>query len=208
MNRICPKPSLWYKIYQNLEQYSRSNRCIPPKPPKALVLSGWNYSNDLERKTRWDETVQWASANKCLDLIEGLSDSEYYEVEELTTYQIGPMGGPMYRPWDFEEKHLPEQNDIDSYLDCLISNWESIVGKVLSSVTKPFMFTGEKARRLLVYYQESFDPPWGGWSHLSDIESERRTFTDFRTAINKAISPHEVDHIEFVLKCKDRVSGN
>jgi hypothetical protein len=208
MIQVCPNPNRWGRIFSNLQRYADVNNCHPPHPPKPLILSGWIYSNDLERKTRWEETVQWASTNNCLDLVEGIHDSDFYEVEELTTHQIGPLGGPMYLPWDYEEKDLPAQGDIDSYLDRLISNWESIVGKELSRMTKPLMFTGKKARRLLVSYQESFDPPWGGWSHLSDIESERRSFTDFRAAINRAISPHEVDHIEFVPKCTDGVSGN
>jgi len=133
-------------------------------------------------------------------MVEGISDSEFYEVEELTTYQVGPMGDPLYRPWNYEKKNLLSQNDTESYLKYLISNWESIVGKELSRVTKPYVFTGEKARRLLVYCEESYNPPWGAWSHLSNIESERRSFTAFRKAVNKAISPHEVDHIDFIIE--------
>jgi hypothetical protein len=200
MIRVCPNPALWYKIFQNLEQYARAHNCNPQDPPRALVLSSWNYSNDLERKTRWEETLQWASTNNCLDMVEGISDSEFYEVEELTTYQVGPMGDPLYRPWNYEKKNLLSQNDTESYLKYLISNWESIVGKELSRVTKPYVFTGEKARRLLVYCEESYNPPWGAWSHLSNIESERRSFTAFRKAVNKAISPHEVDHIDFIIE--------
>jgi hypothetical protein len=198
MIRVCPNPALWYRLYQTLVKYARTHKCDPTDPPRSYVLSGWIYSNDIQRKTRWEETVHWASVNNCLHLIEGIPDSEFYEVEELTTYQVGPMGGPMYRPWDYEEKNLPEQSDIDSYLDYLIRNWESVVGEELSGVTKPYAFTGEKARRLLVCCEKSYNPPWGGWSQLSDIESERRTFTAFRAAVNDAISPHEVDHIEFI----------
>jgi len=200
MIRVCPNPSRWGKIYQYLERYADANNCDPSHPPKPLVLSGWNYSNDLERKARWEETVQWATTNNCMALITGIPESEFYEVEELTTYQIGPLGGPIYLPWDYEEKPRPTQKDIEQYLSTLSLNWKTIVGEDLFSITKPFMFTGKKGRQLLVYYRCGFSPPWGGWSQLSEIESERRTFTDFRAAINKAISPHEVDHIEFVLK--------
>jgi hypothetical protein len=38
----------------------------------------------------------------------------------------------------------------------------------------------------------------GGWAHLSSAESERRTFTQFRASVNKAISPHEIEHIDFI----------
>ena len=36
------------------------------------------------------------------------------------------------------------------------------------------------------------------YTYLSSVESERRTFTQFRASVNKAISPHEVDHIDFI----------
>lgn len=39
-------------------------------------------------------------------------------------------------------------------------------------------------------------------TYLSSDESKRRTFTQFRHAINEALTPHEVDHIEFVTKQK------
>jgi len=198
MIRVCPKPALWGKLYLVLHKYAEANVCIPEHPPRPLVLSGWNYSNDLERKTRWEETVQWATTNNCMDLITGIPESEFYKVEELSTYQIGPMGGPMFRPWDYEPKEVPTQEALESCLNTLIAKWESIAGNDLSEITKPYLFTGKKARRLLVYYQNSTVPPWGAWSHLSDSESKRRSFTKFRASINEAIAPHEVDHIEFV----------
>jgi len=40
-------------------------------------------------------------------------------------------------------------------------------------------------------------PPWGGWSYLSTVETERRIFTRFRAVVNNAIAPHEVDHVDF-----------
>jgi len=79
----------------------------------------------------------------------------------------------------------------------LLSDWSHIVGKELASITRPLALTGKKARRLFVSADAAFIPPWGGWSHLSTQEVERRTFTQFRAAINKAIAPHEVDHIDF-----------
>src|SRR5208337_1649632 len=89
---------------------------------------------------------------------------------------------------------------IKQYMDTLLSHWSEIVGNELASITRPLVFTGRKARRLLVLADSAITPPWGGWSHLSIQESERRTFTRFRAAINKAIAPHEVDHIDFIIK--------
>ena len=78
-----------------------------------------------------------------------------------------------------------------------IADRPEIVGNEIGNITRPLAFTGEKARRLLVFADAAFTPPWGGWSYLSKQETERRTFAHFRAAINKAIAPHEVDHIDF-----------
>jgi hypothetical protein len=64
-------------------------------------------------------------------------------------------------------------------------------------VAHPLAFAGKKARRLLVYADANVRPPWGGWCYLSHLQSERLTFTRFRAAINKAIAPHEIDHVHF-----------
>ncbi|MBK6631442.1 MAG: hypothetical protein IPG33_10575 [Betaproteobacteria bacterium] len=81
-------------------------------------------------------------------------------------------------------------------MDILFSRWAEIVGNELANVTRPLLFTGEKARRLLILANATSTPPWGSWS-LSTQESKRRTFSHFRAAINEAIAPHEVDHIDF-----------
>ncbi|MBT7618039.1 MAG: hypothetical protein HN590_12220 [Calditrichaeota bacterium] len=198
MIRICPKPELWYKVFQTLEKYARTHKCAPSDPPRALVLSGWTFATDLEKKERWEEMLAWATGNNCIYLVVDIADKDFYEVEELITYPVNPNGDPLYRSWDYEAKTLPAETELKAYLNYLSNNWESIVGKDLSGVTQPYMFTGAKARRLLVYCKESYHPPWGEWFQLSGDEAERRTFTRFRAAINMVISPHEVDHIDFV----------
>lgn len=47
--------------------------------------------------------------------------------------------------------------------------------------------------------QDSYPPPWGSWLSLARGGS-RRAFTRFRAAVNAAIKPHEVDHIDFDLR--------
>jgi hypothetical protein len=84
----------------------------------------------------------------------------------------------------------------------LLSRWPEIVGKEISKITRPLAFTGAKARRLIVSADASATPPWGEWSCLSDNIAKRRTFTKFRAEINKAIVPHEVDHIDFTTREK------
>jgi hypothetical protein len=108
------------------------------------------------------------------------------------------MGGPCYRPWDFEAKVRPSDDELANHLEYLFAHWANIAGSVLSVITRPLMFTGKKARRLLVEADSTATPPWGRWSHRSSQEAERRTFTHFRSAVNQAIAPHEVDHIEFI----------
>jgi hypothetical protein len=104
----------------------------------------------------------------------------------------------MYREWDFEVKTRPSPDQIAQLMEILLSRSSEIVGKEVDSSKRPLGFTGKKARRLLVLADPTVTPPWGGWSHLSTQKLERRTFTHFRAEINRAIPPHEVDHIEFI----------
>jgi len=76
--------------------------------------------------------------------------------------------------------------------------WTEIAGPGLGAVTRPLAFTGKKARRLVICVEDTAIAPWGGWTCLSSDESKRRSFTQFRRAVNDAIAPHEVDHIEFI----------
>lgn len=197
MNRICPNPMPWHETFERLTKYAQSHPCIPPSPPKPLILAGWAFSNDIQKMQRWEETIAWAVRNGCTSIVSGIPDSDFYFVEKPTSYEVGPTGGPMYRPWDFEAKSRPPSNQLAQLVDTLLFRWPDIVGNELASVTRPLGFTGEKARRLLVLASATAAPPWGSWSHLSTQESKRRTFTHFRAAINKAIAPHEVDHIDF-----------
>lgn len=197
MKRICPNPMPWHEAFERLTNYAQLHPCTPPSPPKPLILAGWANSNDVEKMQRWEETVAWAEKSGCSNLVSAIPDQDFYFVEKPTSYTVGPLGGPMYRAWDFEAKSRPSSEQIAQLMDVLLSRWSEIVGNEIGSITRPLAFTGEKARRLLVFADAAFTPPWGGWSYLSKQESERRTFTHFRAAINKAIAPHEVDHIDF-----------
>jgi len=161
-----------------------------------LLLAGWAYSNDIDKRRRWEETIEWATHNGCPDLV-AVAETDFYDVDEPTSYTIGPLGGPMYRPWDLDAKERPDPHQLSGYLTALASRWQDIVGLELARATQPLAFSGAKARRLLVHADATVLPPWGGWSHLSAVESERRMFTHFRASINRAIAPHEVDHIDF-----------
>jgi hypothetical protein len=197
MVRICPNPLPWNEVFERLNSYAEIHLCSPQSPPVPLSLGGWAHSNDIEKMQRWEQTVAWAGNNGCADLVE-VPLGDFYYVDEPTSYTVGPMGGPMYRAWDSEKRDRPKSNQIAEHLKMLISHWEDIIGLETARVSCPLAFTGAKARRLLVWADGTARPPWGGWSHLSVIESERRTFTRFRASINRAIAPHEVDHVDFM----------
>jgi hypothetical protein len=199
MKCICPNPMPWHEAFERLTNYARLHPCTPPLPPKPLILAGWAYSNDIEKMQRWEETIAWAERNGCTSLVTGIPREDFYSVEKPTTFTVGPMGGPMYREWDFQAKSRPSPEQIAKLMNILLSHWSEIVGDEIGAFTSPLAFTGEKARRLLISADAAYTPPWGGWSHLSTQESERRTFTRFRAAINKAIAPHEVDHVDFTI---------
>lgn len=199
MIRICPNPIPWDKAYRRLLRFSEKCECTPPSPPKPLILNGWVFSNDVDKKQRWEETIEWAQANGREDLVTDIPDTQFYFVDEPTTYEVGPLGGPMSRPWDFETKSRPTPDVLERNLQTLVREWPKIVGNELAAITHPVTFTGKKARRLLVRANNRTLPPWGGWTQRSSVESERRTFTNFRSAINAWISPHQVDHVEFLV---------
>lgn len=196
--RICPNPQVWHAVSRRIDEYSRSHPCTPSRPPVPLILAGWAYSNDIEKLRRWEETVEWATSNGCEDLVSGIPDRDFYSVSNPTTYQVGPGGGPMYRSWDFEAKPCPSPDQLERCMDTLTSRWLEIAGREIGSATRPVGFSGKKRRRLLVWADSKTRPPWGEWSKRSEEEVQHRTFTRFRTAVNDAIAPHEVDHVDFI----------
>jgi len=197
MKRICPMPDPWNQAYERLTKFAQFNPCAPPLPPRPLILAGWVFSNDIDKMQVWEETVDWAVQNGCANLVTDIPDSDFYYVECPSNYAVGPYGNPYYLTWNSEAKSRPSSEQIEHLIDYMLSHWSEIVGNDLASITRPLAFTGRKARRLLVLANADTTPPWGGWASRSANESERRTFTKFRASINKAIAPHEVDHIDF-----------
>lgn len=194
---IIGNPVPWCEAVQRLSDYAKTHPCHPPSPPGPLILSAWVHSNDMDKLRRWEETVEWAMRSGCPELVSRIPDRDFYSVEKPTSYTVGPEGGPMYRPWDFTVRSRPAPEQIAECMHRLLSNWLEIAGPELAKVTWPKGFTGAKSRRLLVCADGTATPPWGGWRTLSRRDEERRAFTRFRAAINEAISPHQVDHVDF-----------
>ncbi len=196
MTRICPAPKAWNDAFERLVAFAQLHRCAPPEPPKPLILAGWWASSDEEKKHRWAETIAWAADNGCSDLVRAIAEVDFYCVEKPTDHAIGPHGGPMHRSWDTECRKRPSRQQLGEWMSILSSRWGEIAGAELARVTRPLSLTGRKARRLVVRAEETYTPPWGSWSRLSDIESQRRTFRRLRAAINREIAPHAVDHVD------------
>jgi hypothetical protein len=197
MKQICPIPRVWNEIHTRLVEYSKQVVCNPSMPPVPLILGGWAYSNDQEKMNRWQATIDWANKNGCSKLIK-INDEDYYWTENVTNYVIGALGGPMYQAWNNDPKQKPSVDLLEDKIKELNKRWSNIVDAGLNKITSPVAFTGIKGRRLIIKADYNIKPPWGSWTELSINKNERRTFTKFRESINKAIFPHEVDHIEFI----------
>jgi hypothetical protein len=200
MEKICPKPNVWHKIYGKLDAYSRSRVCVPKMPPVPLILAGWNFSNDVEKRERWNDMVEWASKNGCELLVSNISVDDFYTVETPTSYLVGPNGGPSKLSWNFETREKPEPKLLTQCVDKLKSSWPEIVGAELATMTKPIKFSGAKKRALVVRAEAGTTPSWGTWNTISRDETARSNFRRFRSAINTAIMPHHVDHVIFSVK--------
>lgn len=79
LNFICPIPQKWHEIHKLLYNYWEKNSGIDSrKPPIPLILAGWNFSEDWQKKERWLETTKWAKEMKCEHLISELAEDEKY----------------------------------------------------------------------------------------------------------------------------------
>ena len=45
-----------------------------PPPPVPLILAGWAYSNDVEKRSRWQETLAWADHHGLGTLLSDIGD--------------------------------------------------------------------------------------------------------------------------------------
>lgn len=83
---ICPYPMRWNQIYKDLgEAYeSSTGKKLPLTsldvwwvggPPTPLILGGWVFSNDDDKRERWKETLLWAEKHNLLHLT-NVEDSE------------------------------------------------------------------------------------------------------------------------------------
>jgi hypothetical protein len=165
----------WNEVYQALRRFWEQSGCKGEPPPMPLILNGWGFSNDVDKAAHWTLTLEWVEKFGCKNLIPEFGEDQKYSVEEMTSYTVGPYGGPMYLEWNYDPKHRPQPDEERKALDTLKANWGNIAAPEVAAATKPLQFTGQKRRRLLVGARKNTTPPWGGWDYLAPVRSEERS---------------------------------
>ncbi len=194
---VCPQPPYWNELHQRLKEAVLTDRAISP-PPVPLILGGWAYSNNIQKQARWQATIAWAKHHGLSHLVDNVPDEFMYFVSEQSLYEAGPFGGPMYLEWNFDSKPQISSAERTAAIQILQSNWKTIADDELGNATRPLRLTGRKGRRLLVLVTSNLTPRWGSWTTLAREEQKRRTFTALRVAVNRAVFPLEIDHIDFI----------
>jgi hypothetical protein len=63
-NRVCPMPPEWQRLYKVLPDTCQVGNCW--QPPLPLILAGWDFSSDQDKRVRLREHIQWASDHGAL----------------------------------------------------------------------------------------------------------------------------------------------
>lgn len=71
---ICPNPPEWAKLHSAASMASTDGDTFP----KPLILAGWTFSSDAEKRQRWTETVEWLEARGLCGLIETVVEGAWY----------------------------------------------------------------------------------------------------------------------------------
>ena len=78
-DRICPKPQIWVKVYQLLEENSEEEIMKP------IILGAWHFTSDKEKKDRFLNHLAIASdlgiINEVIDLV-GDSETNWHHENE------------------------------------------------------------------------------------------------------------------------------
>jgi hypothetical protein len=74
LDPICPNPSEWAKLHSAAIAAAEDGETFP----KPLILAGWAFSTDVEKRQRWQETVEWLEARGLAGLIETEVEGAWY----------------------------------------------------------------------------------------------------------------------------------
>jgi len=198
MEFVCPKPYVWSKIYHRLLNVWEETESQDDEPPKPLILAAWTTCSDYDKNDQWKKTILWAKDRNLSHLVPDLSPDECYYVEALSHDVIDDFTNYTYH----EPKERPTDKDAERALQRLREKWNLLFSTELASATYPLTFTGKKLRCLLVWADEKYTPPWGGWKHIDHLNQKK--FTKFRQKINDTIAPVFVDHIDFTCSVAKR----
>jgi hypothetical protein len=193
--RSCPND--WHRFYLFLKSKKQMGQKDPPIP---LILAAADESNATKHH-RLSAQLHWAQENGCLD--ESVLYLKEIPVEQWNSCSKEQWDQDSYHNlhwgWTSDPKPKMTRETATKLVDHLRVHWDEVAGQDLGGVTSPLRFEGAKGRRLVVLARSDTPPPWGSWSFLPEGEN-KNIFTRFRAAVNAAIQPHEVDHIDFVHK--------
>ncbi len=190
----CPKA--WHEFYLLLKTKKQKDRKDPPVP---LILAA-SMESYATKHRRLSDQLYWAHENGCLDeVLRYLKDipSEDWNSRPLGEWHL--EGYPHFHfGWTSDPKPKTAVATATKLIEQLRANWDKIAGPELSAVTLPHRFAGAKGCRLLVFARRDVSPPWGTWTMLDRDQNKRIFFTRLRAAVNTAIKPVEVHHIDFI----------
>jgi hypothetical protein len=77
---VCPNPVHWDALWKLLSQHrGHGDRSMPPAP---LILDGWVFSDDGQKRARFLEHLAWADehaeTDSVFNLIESLSPADWH----------------------------------------------------------------------------------------------------------------------------------
>lgn len=74
-DRICLKPNKWQELYVAVQD------AYPERQfPKPLILSGWNFSSDIEKRNRFCMHLEFAiTAGVADDILKSVKEQDWYK---------------------------------------------------------------------------------------------------------------------------------
>lgn len=189
-------PKSWHEFYLFLKTKRQTGKKDPPVP---FILAA-SMESDASKHQCLSDQLFWAHENGCLDeALRYLKDipskdwnSSPLDQWNQDSYPHGHFG------WTSDPKPKMNVETASKLIEQLRANWDKIAGSELSAVTLPHRIAGAKGCRLLVFARRDASPPWGTWTMLDQDKKKRSSFTRLRAAVNEAIKPVEVHHIDFI----------
>ena len=68
--RVCPRPDHWNRLWELLPDRRRVG--LGWEPPVPLVLGGWHFSSDDEKRERFRLHLRWAEEKGAWEEVESL----------------------------------------------------------------------------------------------------------------------------------------